>query len=388
MTTYAESGAPSDADDPWAGDVPPLPKQDEKEKTGWEFFDLKSVLDGSYKAPQPTVGCRDDGIGLFYPGKLNSVAGESEGGKTWLALMACLTEINRGNHVVYLDFEDDAGAVVSRLLVLGAHPDDIVERFHYVRPEAAPDVADRIVFMEAVSAVRPVLAVADGVTEGMSMFGLELKDNTDIATFSRRLLRPFTKLGAAAVTLDHVVKNGENRGRYSIGGVHKLNGLSGVMYIVEPIEPFGIGLTGKSRVRIAKDRPAQIRRHALPGRRGDMHWFADLVVASRDETFAEAHLYAPLPQPDAEDLKAAEQEKEREAKEEAQIQAAQEKILTVLGKAKEPLNGKAIEDLVSGRASITRRALTRLVHDGHVERKQGPRGAALHRIAEQSGSES
>ena len=68
-------------EDPWADTVPPMPDTEEKESTGWKFTDLESVLNGTYKPPQPTVGCRDDGIGLFYPGKMNSVAGESEGAR-------------------------------------------------------------------------------------------------------------------------------------------------------------------------------------------------------------------------------------------------------------------------------------------------------------------
>lgn len=376
-------------EDPWADTVPPMPEpeKEEKESTGWTFTNLESVLNGSYKPPQPTVGCRDDGIGLFYPGKMNSVAGESEGGKTWLALIGCAVEMKRGNHVVYMDFEDDAGGVVSRLLLLGATPDDIREKFHYVRPEAAPDAADKATFMAAVTAVRPTLAIADGVTEGMSMFGLELKDNTDIAKFGQRLLRPFTKLNAAAVTLDHVVKNGENRGRYSLGGVHKLNGLSGVMYIVEPVAPFGIGVTGRSRIRIAKDRPGQIRRHALPGSKGALHWYADLVLVSHGEDFADGHLYPPNHQPEGPTETAAEKD-ERESKEEAEIEARKPKVLAVLKKAKDPLTLNDVTGLVPGRASVTRRAMTRLIHDDLVIKQEGPNRSTLHSLPEKSEGES
>lgn len=373
------------SEDPWEGAVPPMPGEEEKPKTGWEFFDLKSVLDGTYKAPQPTVGCRDDGVGLFYPGKVNTIAGESESGKTWLALLGCVTEINRGNHVVYLDFEDDAGGVVTRLLVLGAHPDDVLDRFHYVRPESSPMLTDLDSFMATVTTVMPTLAVLDGVTEAMSMLGLELKDNTDIAKFGRHLLRPFVKLNAAMVTLDHVVKSAENRGRYSIGGVHKVNGLNGVMYVVEPIHPFGIGLTGRSRVRISKDRPAQIRRHALPGSNGALHWYGDLVVKSHDETFAEAHLYPPNHRPEGPADETA--EKEQQDKTEAEIEARKPKILAVLKKAKDPLTMNEVTDLVPGRASVTRRAMTRLIHDDVVAAQQGPNRSTLHSLPEKDGGE-
>lgn len=343
----------------------------------WAFTDLTSVLDGTYEPVMPTVGARDDGVGLFYPGRLNDVSGESEGGKTWLALIGCITEINRGNHVVYLDFEDDAGGVVTRVLLLGAKPDEIREFFHYVRPDVSPGKGDIDMFLRLVRTVAPTLVVLDGVTEAMAMLGMELKENTEIAVFGQRLLRPLAGTGAALVTLDHVVKNGENRGRYSLGGVHKLNGINGVKYIVEAVAPFGIGLTGRSRVRIAKDRPAQLRKHALPG--GErMHWFADLVVESRSETCAYGHLYAPYEKPA--EVSQATPEEQAEQKEAREIADLEKQILTVLGRVKVPLNKTGIEDRVKGRNVTVRKALARLVDDGRVATEEGPRKAVLHSL--------
>lgn len=352
----------------WEESAPGAPQREPVPRT-WGAQDLRSVLDGTYQPPQPSVGRRDDGVGLFYPGRMNSVASESEAGKTWFALIACLQEINDGNHVLYLDFEDDAGGVVGRLLCLGAHPDTVLELFHYVRPENSPSDID-LVDLAAVLQANPTLAIVDGVTEGMSLFGLELKDNTDIAKFGRLLLRPLMNAGAAVVTLDHVVKSAENRGRYSIGGVHKLNGLNGVMYILENRRPFGIGLTGKSTIRVAKDRPAQIRRNGLPHSSG-MHWYADLVVKSESAEFAEAHLYAPV-QRDEEDRDADEDEK--------RIKGLKRKVLEAIGKAATPLTGKGIEDRVVGKAADIRRAVADLIDTGQISVQPGPRNATLHSI--------
>jgi hypothetical protein len=353
----------------WA-DVDAAPPEKETAPRTWAAQDLRSVLDGSYRPPQPSVGRRDDGVGLFYPGRMNSVASESEAGKTWFALVACLQEINDGHHVLYLDFEDDAGGVVGRLLCLGANPADVLEYFHYVRPENSPSDID-LIDLAQVLETSPTLAIVDGVTEGMSLFGLELKDNTDIAKFGRLLLRPLQNAGAAVVTLDHVVKSSENRGRYSIGGVHKLNGLNGVMYILENRRPFGIGLTGKSTIRVAKDRPAQIRKNGLPHSSG-MHWFADLVVKSESAEFAEAHLYAPV-QRDEEDR--------QEDEERKRLDGIKRKVLEAIGKAKSPLTGKGIEDRVTGRAADVRRAVAELVDSGQIAAEPGPRNATLHTLS-------
>lgn len=352
----------------WNDAAPAEPKREPVPRT-WGAQDLRSVLDGSYKPPQPSVGRRDDGVGLFYPGRMNSVASESEAGKTWFALIACLQEINDGNHVLYLDFEDDAGGVVGRLLCLGARPDDVLERFHYVRPENNPSDID-LIDLAMVLEHSPTLAIVDGVTEGMSLLGLELKDNTDVAKFGRQLLRPLMNSGAAVVTLDHVVKSSENRGRYSIGGVHKLNGLNGVMYMLENRRPFGIGVTGKSTVRVAKDRPGQIRKNGLSHSSG-MHWYADLVVKSETQEYAEAHLYAPI-QRDEEDREADEDEK--------RINGLKRKVLDAIGKALEPVTGKGIEDRVVGKAADIRRAVADLIDSGQIVAKPGPRNATLHSI--------
>ncbi|WP_052441362.1 AAA family ATPase [Streptacidiphilus anmyonensis] len=346
--------------------------------SSWGFTDLSDVLDGTHKPIMPTVGARHDGVGLFYPGRLNDVSGESEGGKTWFALIACLVEVGRGNHVVYLDFEDEAAGVIGRAMQLGGKPDQLRAYFHYVRPELAPGTGDVDRFVRMVSGVTPTLVVVDGITEAMAMFGLELKDNTEIAKFGRHLLRPLASTGAAVVTLDHVVKDRDSRGRYSLGGVHKLNGINGVKYVVEAVAPFGVGLTGRSRVRIAKDRPAQLRRHALPG--GErMHWFADLVVESCSETEVRGFLYEPYERP-AEEVSQATPEELAHEKETVEIEDRKKAIVAALQRAKKPLSKKDIEERVSGRATVTRRALNDLVDSGALLTEPGARNAVLHSL--------
>jgi hypothetical protein len=353
------------------------------DETGWTFSDLTAVLDGTHKPPQPVVGARDDGVGMFYPGRVNGIQGESEAGKSWVALISCLTEINRGNHVVYMDFEDSEEGVVSRLLLIGANPADLTKLFHYVRPGTTPTPAALRTFIARIGDLGPSLIIVDGVTEAMVMLGLELTDNSEVAKFGRLLLRPLADTGAAVVPLDHVVKNNESRGRYALGGVHKLNAVDGVQYMLEAVRPFGINTEGRSRLRIAKDRPAQVRRHALPGGRNPMHWFADLVIRSEGEEFAAAFLYPPIQH--TEDPQETAAVKDKAAQEEADIKEREGAVLDVLAKATEPMSKAALEELIPGRASVTRRALTRLVHAGRVIAEKGPRGAALHSLPAEDG---
>ena len=189
-----------------------------------------------------------------------------------------LDELGRSNAVVYVDFEDDEGGIVGLLLTLGADRLALASRFHYVKPEDAigsgvhADDLD-----ELLRDTRPTLAVVDGVTEGMTLHGLSPNDNTDVAKFGRLLPRRLAASGAASVSLDHVTKNSETRGRYSLGAVHKLNGLDGAAYVLDNRSAFGVGITGRSTIRVAKDRPGQLRKHALSSS-GGLHWMGDLVL--------------------------------------------------------------------------------------------------------------
>lgn len=358
----------------------PQAAQEKESRRSWRPQNLSEFVHGTFKPVLPTVGARADGVGVLYPGRMSTVAAESEAGKTWLALILVLQELNRGNHAVYLDFEDEAAGVVGRLLSMGANMDDLLERFHYIRPEEELSTVD-LMDLKEVLTLGPTLAVVDGVTEGMSMHGLNINDNKDVAVFGRKVLRPIQDAGPAVVTLDHVVKSNENRGRYAIGGVHKLNGLNGVMYLMENIKPFGIGVKGMSRLRIAKDRPGQLRKESLPHKSG-LFWFADLVVDATEPGLVEAVLYAPIPDDAPVEATA---EDAQTAKAEADIQERAEAVLAVLAASPDPLTQNAIIDLVPGRGVVTRKALTRLVHQERVATTPGPRNATLHSLPKGDG---
>jgi hypothetical protein len=330
----------------------------------WEPVDLGPVLSGQYAPPMLTVGARADGPGLFYPGRVHSLASESEAGKTWLALAAVRHELDKGNAAVYLDFEDDEGGVVGRLLALGAKPADIASRFAYLRPDApVTEGENRSDLVHALDDLDPTLAVIDGVTEAMSLHGLELRDNGEVAEFGKLLPRFIAGHGPAVVTLDHVTKDREGRGRYALGAQHKLAGLNGAAYVLENRQPFGIGVTGRSSVFVAKDRPGQLRRHALPGR-GGLAWFADLVVDSTAAELVDASLDPPA---------------ENDGPFRPTVLMG--RVADALTRAAEPLTTRGVLDRVTGKQDAIRHALACLIDDGYVAVETGPRSARLHRLA-------
>ena len=60
---------------------PDAAESETRERRSWEPVDLGPVLEGNWRPPEPSVGLRDDGKGMFYPGKCHTVIGETEGGK-------------------------------------------------------------------------------------------------------------------------------------------------------------------------------------------------------------------------------------------------------------------------------------------------------------------
>lgn len=336
--------------------------QEETAPRTWRPRDLADVLEGRWKAPEPTVGRRDDGAGLFYPGRKHAIAAESEAGKTWVALAAVIAEMAAGNGAVYLDFEDDAGGIVGRMLAMGCPRGLIRDRFAYIGPEAAIDFTGRCDLDQAIGDLRPTLAVIDGITEAMSLHGLEMRDNTDVAKFGRILPQYIAAKGPAVVQLDHVTKDRETRGGHAIGGIHKLNGINGASYVMENRKPFGIGLTGRSRLLIKKDRPGQLRRNGKPVGEG-LFWYADLTVESHDETFAEVAL-----EPPADD-----------GGRPFRPTAIMAKVCEALTGLQAGLSKNAIEGAVGGKRETVRLALELLVNEGYVKaEKQGQ--AVMHTL--------
>lgn len=334
-------------------DVPPPDHLGDNRATfrrSWKPVDLTGVLEGSWRAAEPTVGRRADGVGLFYPGKVHTVSSESEGGKTWLALAAVLQELRAGNSVVYVDFEDDEGGVVGRLLALQADRLDLASRFHYVRPMDPLGTGIHLDDLdELMRDVGPTLGVVDGVTEAMTLHGLDTNSNSDAAKFGRMLPRRLAAAGAASVSIDHVTKSAEGRGRYSLGAVHKLNAVDGAAYILENRNAFGVGITGRSTIRIAKDRPGQLRRHALTSS-GGLHWFGDLVLTSHTEDFAEVEIATPVDR----------------AETDFRPTHVMGEVCRALMDAGKPLSGQQLEAVVRGKAVTIRQARALLQIDGYV----------------------
>ncbi len=258
---------------------------EEAEPTTWEPHDLAPYLNGERVSPQPAVGIsRSDGQKMIYPGKEHTVYGETEAGKSWIALESTAVEIRMGRDVLYIHYEEgDPGSTIERLLLLSVPAAEIAKHLRFVAP-ARPARGE---WLAPLLAPPPVLVIHDGVNEAMSLQGDEIFGADGAATFRRTLIKPCLAAGAATLSCDHVTKSSEGRGRYAYGSGHKINAVDGAAFMVENVEPFGRGLRGVSNVFVTKDRPGQLRAHGkatgLPGKT----FFGVLVVDASPEAEAD-----------------------------------------------------------------------------------------------------
>ena len=319
--------------------------------TSWAPVDLGPVLAGEVPDDTPGMLARADGPCLLYPGKLHQVAGEPEACKGWLACLATAERLMAGERTVYFDFEDTEASIVARLRALGVADEALLERFAYVRPHE-PLTPANSGELSALLFVEPTLVVVDGVTEALTIHGLDLNNNADIAKWLELLPRVVTRSGAACLLIDHVTKDRESRDRFAIGAQHKLAGID-VAYGLQVVEPFGRGRAGLVKVKVAKDRPGHVRQHAVENLVATMHLAseADVVtVELRAPTAAEVFRPTVLMGRVAEAV------------------------------AAEPgMTSNGIEKGVKGNAAAKRTALRLLVEEGFID--QRPDGQALRHYA-------
>lgn len=298
---FAEYLDPNDRIEP---EQYPADKHDDDHTTAssWQPQDITDALDGGGPPPAEYLQ-RTDGIALLYPGRVHWIQGESESLKSWLLLLAVAQTLLAGQNVVWIDFEDDARGVGGRLINLGVPRDVLVDpmRFVYIQPtdalydhktdKALPGAID---LHNVLDGNTWHLVGIDGVTEAMTVEGLSMLDNTDIATWLRVLPKYIVRITDAAVcAIDHVTKSKETQGRFAIGGQHKLAGTTGATYKVTTITNLSRAIhdpiVGQSLVTIQKDRPGWVRPH----QQGDDKRIAILEVTSYPDGGVTGRLLPP-----------------------------------------------------------------------------------------------
>lgn len=267
-TDPAPDGAEIGADEP------------EVDDDSWQSIDLSGLEDEEEEPP--TLMPRSDGaICLLYRGLIHSIHGESESGKSWIAQAEAVRLIKLGEHVLFLDFENDAKQVRFRFLALGATKEEL-KLIDYRNPDAKPKYGGK--WWQHMFSGKFALIVLDGVTDALGIFSMGTKDNDEISTFLRKFPRALARrTNAAVVMIDHVTKDKDSRGRWALGGQAKMAGLDGAAYVVEIKDEMGRGKVGVLTVKVGKDKPGFVRGATAHGAM-DKNRLSDIATFVLDST--------------------------------------------------------------------------------------------------------
>lgn len=324
----------------------------------WAPVDFAAILDGDLTPPTAQVLTRRDGKNLLYPFAVHSISGEPGSLKTFVALLAVIQELEAGNNTAFIDFEDRAQSVGSRLLQLGANPDHLRDptRWRYVRPEIALDPAGATALDAAVHDC--TLAVIDGVTEAMSIHGWSINDNDDVAAYVMKLPRRIADAGPAVLQIDHVTKDSETRGRYAIGGQHKLASITGTAMKAIKVRSGGRGEHGVIKVVLDKDKHGDVG--------PDGHTIAEFHL---DDT-TPGQTYAWLDHPTA------------SVDEEGHFRPTvlMKRVSDVLLATPRPMSLREIRGAVKGKNESIADAVDALVREGFVRLEEGPNRTINHHL--------
>lgn len=223
-----------------------------------EVADIAAILATDLEPEQPSLLTRSDGAALLYPGKMHMFQAEPTAGKSWVACVACIEAIVMGGAALWIDFEDTARGIITRLLQLGLNATDLAARFRYVQPVGAFGAPERARLDGIMADLNPDIVIIDGVGEALTRDGLSEDKASDVVNWVERLPRPLARTGAAVVMIDHVVKDREQQGRWARGSGAKLGIVDGATYHLKVQTPFSRTKAGKVRMVIAKDRPGGV----------------------------------------------------------------------------------------------------------------------------------
>jgi hypothetical protein len=317
----------------------------------WMPLDLLAIESGP--STPPTIG------GLVYSGRKHVFSGEPETLKTWAALVLCVEQVRAGENVIYVDFEMDGREQLARLRDLGLD-DDEVRRFCYIAPAEPLTNTKGRPFphlqgdIDALLTDRPPsLVVFDAFTGALEIHGFDPNSGVEVERFYRTVVKLFQMCGAGVVVLDHLTKNRDTRGRYSIGSERKL-GAADVHLGFELIRSFGRGRSGLAKIVTHKDRPGHLPRPKAAEFRlasdpvtGIVSWEICLGESiGADAPFRPTHLM--------------------------------EKVSRyVASHVDERPSRNAVEKNVGGKAEYVRKAIDVLIKEGFLEPTAGMRNAKL-----------
>lgn len=252
------------------------------------YADVGALLArGPVPPPHPTIGVRSDNVGLFYKRQVNSLIGDPESGKTFLAMAASADVMFTGGSVLFVDLDHNGvDAIVSRYRAMGIKGETLADasKFRYAEPDDATDIAG---IVNDAKGWRPDFVLIDSMGELMPVFGANSNNPDDFTRVHSAAIKPFATMGACVVVIDHLAKGAQSRTYGASGTTAKKRAIGGTLLRVSVEDSFTPGHGGRSEIVLVKDRNGGLRarcpigreplaaRFRMVDREGALTWYID-----------------------------------------------------------------------------------------------------------------
>lgn len=321
--------------------------------SSWHPVDLEAARSTE---PIRATLLRGVDVALLYPGMRHLLSGAPECMKTWAAAIAALEAIRAGGAVVWINTDGmPVRDLLARFDALGLDACTCDRLLSVVDPHDPPTHED----IATLVALRPALVVLDSIEPAGAMLHTDTNTSAGVETLLRTLVDPFHRSGATTLLLDHVTKDPDARGRYSIGSQRKLAAVDvhlGLKVNGAPLTRNG----GRCEVTITvhKDRAGSLRRnhHHNGGR---------LTFTATADGCVDWHLAGPAANDTAD---------EADTFRPTTLMEKVSRHLEIAGT--DTLSG--IERARLGRAEYVRQAVAILVRDQYISVEAGPRRSRQH----------
>lgn len=216
-----------------------------------------------------------------------------------LGQYAATQAIQSNTNVIWIDYEDNAAGLFSRLVTLGCSEADIKARVNFISPDLSFSDRSKERWMRELPRITPSLVVIDSVGEALAASGFKPNNDDEVAIWFRQVPKWWAQQTNAAVLLiDHVVKDENAPKQFAIGSQRKRAAIDGAMYRMDVIEPFAKGIAGRAKLTTLKDRWGNYRQgFAVAEFMMDQAGRARLIATSSAASEAERRP-SPAPAPD------------------------------------------------------------------------------------------
>lgn len=215
----------------------------------FHFSDLSSLMADDLDPPALLLP------GLLYEGASHWFSGHPKHGKTVLVMHAAITLIEKGHHVIWLDYEGGPRRTARRLREMNALPSAVAEFFHY---EYAPHTTTQpkviAAFEQTIDQWPGALVVFDSQAKALRRAGFSEDSADEVTEWTQNLVLNLTNVKHATVAvIDHMVKSGGRESRYARGSGAKAADAD-VSWFVEKAEEFNRNTRGRIECSLWHDR--------------------------------------------------------------------------------------------------------------------------------------